>query len=154
MNKDSIEFYRRTEIGWPVIVIVACILVFNQATSVVTQEPNAMLYTIDSLLLLITIPFFALTIRVSAKTIDWFLLFGLFPQSLQVTCIQAVRVIPLSPINGYGVRGFGAKKLWRVSGSKAVWIELTDESIVALGVSNPSPLTGAIEHAMNVGKTA
>jgi hypothetical protein len=151
-RKDSIEFYRGTEIGWPVITIVACILAFNQAMSVVTQEPSAMLFAIDSVLLLITIPFFALTIRVSARTIEWSLLFGLFPQCLRIESIQAVRTIPLSLINGYGVRGFGSKKLWRVSGSNAVWIELTDESIVALGVTSPLPLSAAIEHAMNDGK--
>jgi len=142
--------YAGTEFGWPVLVVVACLLAFIQAMSGITQEPNAMLYTIDSLILLVTLPFYALTIQVSPGTVHWCLLFGLFPQTLQVASIQAIQIIALSPMDGYGVRGDGAKKLWRVSGSKSVVMELADASFVAFGTTNPLSLVNAIERARSL----
>ncbi len=151
-QKAVAELYAGTELGWPVMVVVACLLAFNQAMSVITQEPKAMLYTIDSLIFVISLPFYALTIRVSPATIKWHLLFGLFPKTLPVASIQAIRTVPVSPIDGYGVRGDGGKKFWRVSGSNAVVIELVDDGIVAFGVADPQPLVTALERARNLEK--
>ena len=148
----SAELYRRTEFGWPVLVIVLCLLAFMQAVSVVTHEPQGMLHTIDSVLLLVTLPFYAMTIRVSPATINWSLLFGLFPQRLLVASIQTVQEISLSPIDGYGVRGDGGRKLWRVSGSKAIIMKLADECVVGLGTTNPAALMTAIERARSLEK--
>jgi hypothetical protein len=148
--------YKRTEIGWPIIGIIIVVVAFNLFVALVTEEPPSIVLVtefVEAAIIIVLIPFFAMTVRVSKTTLDWWLCFGLFPQSVHLDSIVSIRIVALQLINGYGIRSSGANRLWRVSGSSALSLQLADESTIALGVSNPALLAESIRSAIGAPST-
>jgi len=143
--------YKRTEIGWPILLIVIVVVLFNQFMAKVTDEPDGVLHfieVVEAVIILIVVPFFIMTVQVDKNILSWSLCFGLFPQSVPIDSIESIRIVDLSPLNGYGIRGDGASKLWRISGSRAVSLQLADGRTVAIGVSDADQLASAINSAI------
>ena len=143
--------YKRTEIGWPIFLMVIVVVLFNQFMAKVTDEPYGVLHfieAVEAVIVLIVVPFFIMTVQVDKNTLSWSLCFGLFPQFVPMESIESMGIVDLSPLNGYGIRGDGANKLWRISGSRAVSLKLADGRTVAIGVSDADQLANAISSAI------
>jgi hypothetical protein len=143
--------YKRTEFGWPILLIVVAVVLFNQFMAKVTDEPDGVLRfieVVEAVIILIVVPFFVMTVQVDGTMLSWSLCFGLFPQSVPIASIESVGIVDLSPLNGYGIRGLGSNKLWRISGSRAVSLQLADGRTVAIGVSDADQLANAISSAI------
>ncbi len=71
-------------------------------------------------------------------------------RTIQVSEISEVKSRTYSPLReygGWGIRGFGSKRAYNVSGDRGVELTLTDGRIVMIGSLRPDDLARAIDDA-------
>lgn len=143
MQRDPVV-YQKTQFGWATVLIIAAIMALICFTGVVTDEPRAMVLTIEGFLVLVALPFSTMTIRVTPTMLEWWFAFGLLHQRKKLAEVVKVGTWPTPFMAGFGYRVSDTGALWRVSGSVAVLFDLLDGKRLALGTDEPERVIAAV----------
>ena len=139
--------YRATQTGTTSFCILVAVGVLIYFIGRLTPAPPWSLWLIFAVLLAVGFCTSSMTIEVAKQTVTWYGTLGIFRQSLDIVNIAAITVVQLPFISGYGLRLGGNSAMWRVSGSSAVRLLLTDGRTIFLGSAEPERLAAAIRSA-------
>lgn len=70
----------------------------------------------------------------------------------EIKSVEVVRYRPIRDFGGWGIRGWGKKKAWTVSGNQAVRLRLTDERELYIGSDVPHRLAERVRTFGQVGR--
>ena len=121
-----------------------------------TQPPpkpvNFMLIAVLIILVVCTILFASLTIRVTESELRWHFGPGLIRKKVALADIQQTEITATKFIYGWGIHLTPQGWLYNVSGFKAVAFKLKNGKQFMLGTDEPEKLHTAIQNILNSGK--
>jgi len=141
------QLYRATQLGTTSTLIVMAVAVGVYFIMRLAVAPPWIFWLTLAVLIAVGLSTSSMTVVVTNRAVDWNGTLGLFHQSVDVAKITAVSIVRLPFISGYGLRIGRSSALWRVSGSTAVRLTLTDGRTIFLGSAEPERLVAAINTA-------
>lgn len=137
--------YRRTQIGYPLLAVLAGIAVFVAGPLVGLTGSVVGFWVEVVLLALAGIAFGSLTVRVSDATLTWYFGPGLFRHDIPLHHIEAVRVVDTPLHLRWGIRAMDRGRSFHVAGARSVEVETTDGRVVRIGSPAPERLADALK---------
>ena len=113
---------------------------------------NFMLVAVLSILVICTILFASLTIRITETELRWHFGPGLIHKKVALIDIQQVEITTTKFIHGWGIHLTPRGWLYNVSGFKAVAFKLKNGKQFVLGTDEPEKLHTAIQNIISSGK--
>ena len=115
--------------------------------SVWISQPEEKVWIVLIILVVVTVFFSSLTIKVGEGQIKWYFGPGFWRKSLKLDDIKSASIIRTKWYYGLGIRLISTGWLYNVSGLTAVELKLKDRTTVTLGTNDASMLLNAIEEA-------
>jgi hypothetical protein len=148
-------FYEHRQPGTAIILsiipAIGVILILG-----LTQPPpspvNFMLIAVLTILVVCTILFASLTIRITETELRWHFGPGLIRKNVALVEIQKTEITATKFIYGWGIHLTPNGWLYNVSGFKAVAFKLKNGKQFILGTDEPEKLHTAIQNILNSGK--
>lgn len=131
--------YSHTQIGYASIVLIIGVCVF------VTSMNSEFSYLGFAIAFACGIFLSTLTVKVSDDQIQWYFGPGFIKKQISISDIRKTSLMKTHWYYGYGVRLVSGGKLYTVSGSQAVKLELKNGEIFMLASDEAEALLKAIE---------
>ncbi|WP_137225867.1 hypothetical protein [Shewanella sp. MEBiC00475] len=137
--------YKNTQLGiamLSVMGIVTLVLIFASVT-----QPTESIGFAYLIVVVVSILFSTLTIKVEDGNIKWFFGPKFWNKSIKISEIESVQEIRTKWYYGLGIRLISTGWLYNVSGLMAVELKLKDGTTVCLGTNDPENLINAIKQS-------
>jgi hypothetical protein len=149
---NSVKPYEHTQMGW-VILVASLLPVLALLPLAMSGVPPTVVLAILGLMLVIATLFASLTVGVDARAITLKFGIGVFRRRIDLAEVRAFGEVDNPWYWGWGIRWYPGGKLYNVSGSTAVELELRNKRRVRVGTDEPQALCaarpiGAIESAL------
>lgn len=136
--------YRRTQIGWTVIIVMTIGMAIFAA-----MLPHSGMRIVGAGGLIVIVAglavFSTLTIEVTDKEFRFHFTFGLFGRKIPLAAIAECVEVKNPVLYGYGIHVTPAGTLYNVSGSKAVELRLRGGDRLRVGSDEPERVCAAVE---------
>jgi hypothetical protein len=152
---NGAQTYDHTQVGTTILLsllaaagfVIASLFVTTRSTGGVNALPTAATVAVGAtlvILLLTSVVFSRLTVRVGKGEISWRFGLGLLEHRIPLAEVVAATVVTNPIWSGYGVRRLSNGWLYNVAGRRAVELVLRDGRRVRIGSDEPELLLGAI----------
>lgn len=135
--------YRRSQIGYPIIIIAAVLAVILTARQVTFERSPIFLGSL-AVLIGVVVMFGRLTVEVDAHRLQHYFGAGFIRRTVPLEDIADWRPVKHSWYHGYGVRRAYRTVVYTVSGTQAVEFTLRSGRSFRIGTSEPARLCEAI----------
>ncbi len=151
--------YKRTQIGWQMIVITLVVLVFFAWLQITARAeppsydsgPNFAMTLLMAVILFVLASFSALTVAIDEAFVKIRFGLGIFRKKFALSEIANVRKVKNRWYYGWGVKVWFFPYMWiyNVSGFDAVELTMKNGRIYRLGTDVPEELESAIRQSIN-----
>lgn len=142
------EGYEHTQTGWIALLGLAALPLAwldPAPTTVPLLSEAAVRVVAAGVILMVTVVFSRLTVRVGAGRLTWHFGLGLLGGSVRLSEIRRAEVVENPMWYGWGLRLTPAGRLYSVGGRRAVAIETVAGRRLRIGTDEPGRLLAALE---------
>ena len=148
-NDSGGILYRRTQIGWVLIVGLGLAQV-TMLAAYMTMRTEALLGGLVMFVLL-ELAFSSMTVTVTRMDVTVAFAWGFIRKQVPLADVTDVRAVRNTWLMGWGIRYLGTGWMWNVSGLDAVELSLLGGRRFRIGTDQPGKLLDAVRAAIGQG---